>query len=82
MKLPTSIAHSIEHNEHNTSYQGVEQYLQDINIDDENCLPEDRAEIIRTGELWIIRWYPTTPVGYFTVVAATLERALELANKP
>lgn len=44
-----------------------------------DILPEDKAAILTTGEMWEIRWYPDTPVGYCTVAAATLERALELA---
>lgn len=39
----------------------------------------DLAEILRTGEIWVIYWNPDTPVGSCEVIAATLERALELA---
>lgn len=81
MKLPTHIGLTIEHNEHVLIYEDVRTYLTNIGMDAEDYTPEDYAEIIRTKELWIIRWYPTTPVGFYTVVAATLERALELANK-
>ena len=36
---------------------------------------------IRDGELWEIQWYPRTPIGSFTVRAASFERALEHALK-
>lgn len=50
-----------------------------MNAEAFDILPEDKAAILTTGEMWEIRWYPDTPVGYCTVAAATLERALELA---
>jgi len=30
--------------------------------------------------VWVLDWCPRTPVGSYKVIAATLERALELAN--
>jgi hypothetical protein len=51
----------------------------DIAID---MTPQDKAEILEKEEIWTVQWYPNTPVGFCIVAAATLERALELANEP
>jgi hypothetical protein len=44
--------------------------------------PEDRAECLRTDSLWVLQWYPNTPIGFYRVAGPTLERVLELANAP
>lgn len=76
----------ITHNQHKDYYETVEQA---IGSQDEGMCTYDRddfpdeAEIrkaIETGEVWSIQWYPDTPVGFYRVCAATLSRALELAN--
>jgi hypothetical protein len=51
------------------------------NSHDEIIAPEDRAAILATGEVWIIRRCPDTPVGSCEVVAATLDRAIRLAGE-
>lgn len=80
MNLPKHINLFIEHQPQATNYETVEQWMEH---GDEyaDYPPADRAEMIRTGEVWVIHWYPDTPVGFHAVAAATLERALELANQ-
>jgi hypothetical protein len=79
MKLPRHIHLSIEHQPHAVNYQTVEEWLaRDFGGD---IAEADRAQMIATGEVWVIQWYPDTPVGFCVVAAATLERALELANE-
>ena len=77
MILPHHINLTIEHQPHACYYESVDRWLADD--DRVSTLPGDEAEIRRTGELWVIQWYPQTPVGFNAVAAATLERALELA---
>lgn len=80
MKLPKHINLIIEHNPHTAYYQTVRQWLEDL----DNCRrfrSEDAYEMLRADEIWTIQWYPDTPIGSYTVAAATLERALELANE-
>lgn len=81
LKLPKGISHTIFHNEHRNSYMTVEEYLRFCDYDEEDLTSEDRAECIRTEEVWELVWYPDTPVGHFRVVAPTLERVLNLANE-
>lgn len=81
MKLPRHVHLSIEHQPHAVNYQSVEEWLARDGADLELEVGE-RARMIETGEVWVIQWYPDTPVGFCTVAAATLERALELASDP
>lgn len=82
MQLPKHICLSIAHNPHRGVYQPVEQWLAKAVTDDGiDITEEDRAAILSTGEVWTVSWCPDTPVGSCEVAAATLERALELANK-
>ena len=83
MVLPKHICMSIQHNPHAGVYETIEKWLEhrDLNGDGECITPEDRAEILHTGEVWTISWCPDTPVGSRFVAAATLDRALELANR-
>lgn len=82
MKLPQAIAHYISHNDHTTFYQSVEEYLADevADFDQDEITDQDREECIRTGEVWKLQWYPTTPVGFCVVLGPTLERVLARAN--
>jgi hypothetical protein len=89
LKLPRHISLSIQHNPHRGDYRTIERWVEDHLLAstagtgftaDEVIRPEDRAAILATGEVWVISWCPETPVGSCEVVAATLERALELAG--
>lgn len=80
MKLPEHIGMHLRHNQHKLYYETVEDYLgRDESLMHEMA-PADLAEMIRTGEIWELQWYPDTPVGFCIVYAPTLERALALAN--
>ena len=71
----------IDHNQHLAYYETVEQAL-DQKTYDRDDFPDEAeiAKAIATGEVWTIQWYPDTPVGFYRVSAATLARALEIAN--
>lgn len=81
MVFPKHINLTIEHQPHAVNYETVEDWL--AKAKSEYCvevLTEDAAEILKTGEVWVIHWYPRTPGSFCQIAAATLERALELAN--
>jgi hypothetical protein len=40
----------------------------------------DREEMLRTGQVWFLQWYPETSLSFRTAAAASLERVLALAN--
>jgi hypothetical protein len=69
----------VTHNPHHTNYETVEQYFEneDNRID---IHTEDIKDCIRLGEIWEVQWYPITPMGFYCVAAASLERCLEIIN--
>ena len=70
----------ISHNQHLNCYRTIEEYIDDI--DDEDFISEeDKAECIKSGDIWEIQWYPDTPVGCYIIYASTLEKAIEEALK-
>lgn len=89
LPLPRHVNLTIEHNPHVPQYQSALEWLEE-HIDrerssgvtrDQVASPEDRVAIIAANEVWMVTWSPTTPVGSCVVVAATLERALELSRR-
>lgn len=80
MKFPKHLTLHINHNDHESSYEKIEDYLKDRHIKPEDILPEDREQIIRTNSIWEVQWYPRTPISFYYVAAATLERCLEIIN--
>jgi hypothetical protein len=81
VKLPPHINLRIEHQPHALDYQSVVHWLDRVDVNaSHEILPDDRAQMLATGEVWTIDWCPDTPVGSCSVAAATLERALALAG--
>lgn len=88
MKFPKHITMRIIHNPHAGTYTPLEKWIEDELASgaaggwraDEVIRPEDLDEIRRTGEVWQVLWCPDTPVGSRQVIAATLDRALDLAG--
>ncbi len=37
---------------------------------------EERAKAIEANSVWRIQWYPSTPIGSYTVMASSLEALL------
>ena len=83
LNLPTHKGElSITHNQHKSNYVSVREHLgfSDHMPEDLGISTDEYAALCAGDELWEIQWYPDTPVGFYYVAAATLERALELAN--
>lgn len=80
MKWPKYMSLHITHNQHKDYYEKIEDYLNDGHIQPDDILPEDREEVIKQNSLWEVQWYPVTPISFYYVAAATLERCMELIN--
>jgi hypothetical protein len=75
-------AHAAElaliHNEHKSYYRTVKETLEDDDlgktVDELNdfVTAVERQKAIETNELWELRWYPDTPVGFCRKRAASL----------
>lgn len=85
MKFPPHKASLyLQHNDHLSSYQTVETWLADErNIAEEPSWesPAHRQRAIDTNEIWVLQWYPDTPIGFHRVAAPTLEELLAFANQ-
>ena len=73
---------ALTHNEHMTLYQTVEQAVAEA---DELqrfqwVSAEQRAKALETGSLWVLQWYPDTPVGFYALAAADLGALLDAAT--
>jgi hypothetical protein len=42
---------------------------------------ECRKRAIETNELWELTWYPTTPIGSYTIYAPTFEELIEFSKE-
>jgi hypothetical protein len=68
----------LTHNEHRDSYEGVEEWI----VDQETfggqsrfdwTSPEEREKAIRDDSVWVLQWYPNTPVGFNCIAASSLD---------
>lgn len=71
---------TIEHNTHKSDYmtaaEWIEQNPHDVH-EDEWVSDKDRERAITSNELWMVRWYPDTPIGSFRVYGSTLAACLQ-----
>lgn len=70
---------SIEHNQHKNYYQPIREYITDNDLAEDFESPGAMEDAIRADSLWVMQWYPDTPVGFICVAAATLEDVLRMA---
>ena len=72
---------SLEHNDHKSSYETVEEYVAWLNAEDSFVNEEQKQKAYKTQDLWVLQWYPDTPVGFCLLMAADLDVLLEAAGK-
>lgn len=82
MKLPKhKCGLYLEHNAHKDYYLTAEQELNENKFERyDEISEEDKKQCIELDSIWTLQWYPETPIGFYFVVGATLERVLELAS--
>lgn len=66
----------LTHNEHLNYYDTAEQWLNDNSDRAPFATPEERQKAIDTNSIWVLQWYPHTPVGFRIIAGATLEEVL------
>jgi len=71
----------LTHNQHRDIYLTVEQWEADYDMADYWVSDSERALAVATDSVWELQWYPETPVGFYLVMAASLEAVLEAAEK-
>lgn len=70
----------LSHNDHLSNYMTVEE-------NDTSCVghydwvsDEEKQRAYATNEMWVLQWYPDTPVGFCALAASTLHALLKAAE--
>jgi hypothetical protein len=72
----------LEHNPQKDVYETVAEWAAHRDFDDSDWASlEERQKAIETNEVWTLRWYPNTPVGFCDMHAHSLEALLEAVNR-
>jgi predicted anti-sigma-YlaC factor YlaD len=58
----------LTHNEHRDVYETVAEFYEA----DDFVSPEEWRKAIEEDSVWVLHWYPDTPVGFYRVCASTL----------
>lgn len=59
----------LSHNEHLDVYDTIEEFY---DVDDFISL-EEWHEALAKNSVWVLQWYPDTPIGFIRLAASTLE---------
>lgn len=73
----------LSHNEHRDYYLTAAAWIAEQEAT-EYCVfswvnPEQRQQAIDADEVWVLQWYPETPVGFHALAAADLDILLDAA---
>lgn len=70
----------VEYNAHKTNYETVKEFFSNnIYIDSEDIL--DKEDCIKNDTIWNLHVYPATPIGFYSVYASTLEKAINAIDE-
>lgn len=72
----------LQHNEHKNYYEPLDEWLCKSNHIDERAWvsEEQKQKALTTDSLWVMQWYPETPVGSCILAAADLDALLAAAR--
>jgi hypothetical protein len=65
----------LQHNDHRTIYQSAEEWIEDNSKRDISIIwvsEKEKQLAIENDSIWLLQWYPDTPVGFYCVCASTL----------
>ena len=66
--FPRHLTLTLEHNPHKSVCQPLDEYLANNDVTFETAAERDTA--LAEDSLWVLQWYPDTPVGFLAVAAA------------
>jgi len=59
----------LSHNEHRDVYETIEEFY-----DPEDFIStEEWGKAVAEDSVWVLHWYPNTPIGFIRIAASTLE---------
>jgi len=69
---------SLTHNEHRSLYESIGEWVAFLRLqDDEWASADEKAKALREDSLWMLQWYPDTPVGFHRLLASSIEAIKE-----
>jgi hypothetical protein len=75
--FPRHLTLTLEHNPHKSVCQPLDEYLANNDVTFETAAERDTA--LAEDSLWVLQWYPDTPVGFLAVAAADPLRLFKFA---
>lgn len=76
------ISLSIEHNPHKLNYEKIDEYFRSLQLNiTDHLSPDEYERCLLSDEIWMIQWYPDTPISFHWVFAPTFQECLAKANK-
>ncbi len=78
---------TLEHNEHKNNYETMQRWEDGMRCGHEGesyeetgwVSEEQRAKAFATDSVWLLHWYPDTPVGFIRLIACDLDVLLVAA---
>ena len=67
----------LTHNEHKDVYETIEQFYEPEDF----ISPQEWEKAISENSVWVLQWYPNTPVGFNRIAASTLEAIKKTIEK-
>ena len=68
----------LTHNEHRDWYESIEDFIANRELAGDFPSEEEHLKAVAEDSLWVLHWYPETPIGFHRVAASSLE-AIKLA---
>lgn len=65
----------LTHNEHKDVYESIEDFYDHKDF----ISPEEWHKAVAKDSVWVLHWYPHTPVGFYKVCGSSLEIVLKRA---
>jgi hypothetical protein len=80
-KLPAhDAALFLTHNEHKNYYEDAAKWIEEQGDLFDWQSDGHKRRAIETDSVWVLQWYPNTPVGFNAIAAPTLDELLAFAN--
>ena len=64
------------HNEHRDYYQTAKEWIEEQADDYLSWPAGEKEKAIAEDSIWVLHWYPDTPIGFYCLAASTLEACL------
>lgn len=74
----------LTHNVHRDYYETVEQWLSSgaVGIDEEMWVSDvEKSLAMSLNDVWVLQWYPKTPISFFKLAGYNLAAVLEAAQR-